>query len=237
MENTALAATWNYMYSVGDPAGPNPVAASQDVNGFYCPSRRNRIRNANDSSILLVTTWSGGGTDYGGCIGRGGAFNNSTDQESLTSGEICQPNFYPAPFTSANDGSMDEAQRWGIFGRVNQCTTIAEIRDGTSCTIMTGELQRFTDPAFGTAIARWMGRRRQRDPLLHGLHGLQQQFRRQQRQDVDNGYFGSPGSDHPTGANFGLGDASVRFLIDTMDPSVFALMGSMANGVATTLPP
>jgi prepilin-type processing-associated H-X9-DG protein len=46
----------------------------------------------------------------------------------------------------------------------------------------------------------------------------------------NNGFFGSPGSEHNNGANYGLGDGSVRYLISTMDPNIFALMGSMDDG-------
>ena len=52
------------------------------------------------------------------------------------------PNFYPAPYTADRD---PPEKCWGIFGRVNVSTKFKEIRDGTSNTIMTGELQRITD--------------------------------------------------------------------------------------------
>jgi prepilin-type processing-associated H-X9-DG protein len=47
---------------------------------------------------------------------------------------------------------------------------------------------------------------------------------------MNNGFFGSPGSEHPGGANYGMADASVRFLSTSIDPTVFALLGSMADG-------
>ena len=47
----------------------------------------------------------------------------------------------------------------------------------------------------------------------------------------NNMFWGSPGSDHSGGANYGMGDGSVRFLSTSMDPNVFALLGSMADGV------
>ena len=46
---------------------------------------------------------------------------------------------------------------------------------------------------------------------------------------MNNGFFGSPGSDHRGGAYFGYGDGSVTFLLNSIDPNVFALMGSMAD--------
>ena len=45
-------------------------------------------------------------------------------------------------------------------------------------------------------------------------------------------FWGSPGSDHSGGANYGLADGSVRFFSTSMDPNIFALMGSMADNVA-----
>ena len=49
---------------------------------------------------------------------------------------------------------------------------------------------------------------------------------------MNNGFFGSPGSDHANGANFGMADGSVRSSPTSMDPNVFALLGSMADGQA-----
>ena len=48
---------------------------------------------------------------------------------------------------------------------------------------------------------------------------------------MNNGYFCSPGSEHSGGANFGLADGSVRFINETIDANVFALLGSMADDV------
>ena len=48
---------------------------------------------------------------------------------------------------------------------------------------------------------------------------------------MNNGFWGSPGSEHPGVANFGLADGAVQSLSTSMDPNIFALMGSMADNV------
>ena len=47
----------------------------------------------------------------------------------------------------------------------------------------------------------------------------------------DNFCYASPGSEHGDGSNFGMADGSVHYFIDTMDPNIFILLGSMADGI------
>ncbi len=53
---------------------------------------------------------------------------------------------------------------------------------------------------------------------------------------MNNGYPQSPGSEHPGGANYGLGDGSVKWVVTTIDQNIFDLAGSMADRVAVQLP-
>jgi prepilin-type processing-associated H-X9-DG protein len=52
----------------------------------------------------------------------------------------------------------------------------------------------------------------------------------------NNGWWGSPGSEHSGGANYGLGDGSVRFISSTISPNIFSLLGSMADRITVTIP-
>ena len=132
---------------------------------------------------------------------------------------------------------------------------MAEIYDGTTNTIMTGEMQRITVAGAGTATqtsqdgwsVAWAtlfstgamvgvagsntgsfatysaGNFPATDPL--GNYKL-----------MSNGFFGSPGSEHPGGTHFGMGDASVHFVNSSVDWQIFMLIGSMADRTPANVP-
>ena len=79
IEGVTMGPAWNYGYGVGGNSAPDNSSppttdlARQDYREFYCPTRRNTLRSG-DNAMLLSTSWTGGGTDYGGCAGRHAAF-------------------------------------------------------------------------------------------------------------------------------------------------------------------
>ncbi len=235
IEGDNIAKNWNFAVGISntDPGEKGPPSnydiAGTDRVGFYCPTRRNDVRQS-DKAMMLSPSWTGGGTDYGGCAGRHAAFTLKTGYNLCDASTFYEPNFYPDPFTDDT-----EEKRWGIFGRVNVSTTFDKISDGTSNTIMTGELQRITDITPGskdgwaiggpatlfTTGALFRYEDGKLDPVADPKEGKL----------LNNRFFGSPGSEHSGGAHFGLADGSVTFMSDSMDPRIFALMGSMADGV------
>lgn len=241
-------------YSLPDLGKSWCAGASIDLSCFYCPTRRSAFRPA-DETMTLSPTWTGGGTDYGGCAGRHAAFTHETGYNLCDASMVYSPDFSPisegkCPLkwyivdicaTEAEEAETRRdtiAKRWGIFGRVNVSTKFREITDGTSHTIMTGELQRIWDvskdgwaiggPAtlFTTgALMHYDADKKTCTPVASANEGT----------IMNNHFFGSPGSEHSDTVNFGLADGSVRSLSTTMDPNIFALLGSMADG--TTVGP
>jgi prepilin-type processing-associated H-X9-DG protein len=243
LEGDTLAKKWNYGRGISDETTVQGISnynmASTDIKGMYCPSRRAQVRQGMDNVMMLSTAWTGGGTDYGGCAGRHAAFTPRTGYNLCDATMFYEPNFYPAPFKGKEDDTP--AKRWGIFGRVNVSTTFRDISDGLSNTIMTGELQRITDgepkskdgwaiggPATLFTTGAMFGHK---DLITTGPVPLSKDGML-----MNNGFFGSPGSDHDNGANYGMADGSVQFISASIDPNIFALLGSMADGEKSDLP-
>jgi prepilin-type N-terminal cleavage/methylation domain-containing protein/prepilin-type processing-associated H-X9-DG protein len=248
IEGSAIAKAWTFTVPVatgslssGTTTGTGNLAiASMDEKGLYCPTRHNQIRVGIEDKLFLSTGWTAGGTDYGGCVGRGTGFVGGSGTHAMytpdASGNV-PISFTPAgTYAVTGDGvvaGMGVAERvLGIFGQVNQSTSFASIRDGTSNVIMTGELQRITTIVSTAPFDASSGPVQSHDGWAVGgdatlfTTGVQNPAAGPL---ASNGNFASPGSMHSNGGNYGLGDGSVRFISNSIDPNIFALAGSMAD--------
>ena len=227
----------------------NTTPALTEIKAFYCPTRRPGFRTGVDSNMTInkPVTWAGGGNDYGGCAGRIDLWNqDGTGSASTGAGHDVKDvstnayGYYTASTTSpyylgGQTGDNTAPRRWGIFGQMNVSASFGSIRDGTSNTIMTGELQRII--TVGTPLSSNTGPYLSHDGWAVG--GDATQFSTGPTLPslttplMNNGYFPSPGSEHSSTVNFGMGDGSVRSVSGTMNADVFSLLGSMADNIPT----
>jgi len=205
LEQAAIYDQWAFTTNVLG----NRALAETDVPGFYCPTRRRGVRGGADSQIIF-DGMTRGGTDYGACAGGGDALYNAPANRHPVTG--------PWWHQSGNAG---------IF-LPNTSSTVAEIRDGTSETVMIGEVQRmYGDTDRTKSLDGWaVGGA---SNLFDGATGYNTPGPGREDDDQGvNGYnFQAPGSDHPGGANFGMADGHAKWLKTPKDLYTY---GSMPPG-------
>ncbi len=214
MEQASAHKQWSFATSVTG----NAAIAQLDMPGFYCPSRRNEVRSE-DQPRLRNTSWQGGGNDYGGCAGGGRTFTESGNK----------------PFVASAADTWQNSLRSGMF-IPNKAARFNAVQDGTSSTIMTGELQRLTGTTSSTPPAQ-----QSQDGWPVGgsatlFSTTDHDWGSTYPGGMNNNYFESPGSRHSGGANFGMADGSVHFLSENIDRQLFRLLGSMADGEPAQVP-
>jgi prepilin-type N-terminal cleavage/methylation domain-containing protein len=203
LEQATAYKSWNFSKSVVE----NESVAKRNLPLFYCPSRRSEIRPGDDTAIMFQN-WQAGGTDYGGNLGGCDGFHNCGSHESWM----------------VETGRRPLSECKGIFW-VNSHISLASVKDGTSHTLMIGEMQRLRDrssttPTLGTSQDGWAvgGAATLFSTCSDGCLG------------INGKHFESPGSSHKMGANFGLADGSVRFLSENMNIFILTALGSIAGG-------
>jgi prepilin-type N-terminal cleavage/methylation domain-containing protein len=219
MEQSAIFNQWNFNTNVLG----NAALAQQNIAGFYCPSRRAGLQTG-DSNRMISASFTGGGTDYGGCAGGGNLFVNS-----------------PTHAWSANGSGADNWNRTlrsGAF-RPNQSVTVASMTDGTSNVMLVGELQRLT-------VQNPIPDRASQDGWAVG--GMATVFTTNDKElscgtppcrqtgGMNNFFFENPGSEHFGGATFGMADGSTHFISENVDSVLLRNLGCMKSGEIKSLP-
>ncbi len=202
LEQGALFKQWDFRQNV---LGNEPVA-KRNFPVMYCPSRRSEVRGGDDVAIMFQN-WTAGGTDYGGCLGACNGYHNCGTHESW----------------QVANGRRPLSPCKGIFW-VNTRITFAAIRDGTSHTAMTGEVQRLRGPTSAP-----IDHRTSQDGWAVGSSSTHFSTCSDACLGINGNHFEEPGSDHTGGAHIGLGDGSVKFLSQNMSIFILTALGTMAN--------
>jgi prepilin-type N-terminal cleavage/methylation domain-containing protein/prepilin-type processing-associated H-X9-DG protein len=238
MEMDTVFRSWNFNTAVIGNATGGTVnnAAATEIKSLYCPSRRSAWRSGVDDAMRgqLASMPKTGGTDYGGCGGRLDLFGVLTNSSQGTSTSLTWGSNSGGAISATYSGQLGNdstTKRIGVFGQANSSTGFESIVDGTSNTIMVGELQRITSQDSTKANASTGPNLSEVDAWACG--GLPTLFITSAIGStgsyMNNGILFSPGSEHSGTVNFGLADGSVRSLSSTMDGSIFQLLGSMAD--------
>jgi prepilin-type N-terminal cleavage/methylation domain-containing protein len=238
IEGVSLSENWDFTKTIANntlPAAGGFMAAT-DVKAFYCPGRRNKIRTAQDEQLILLDPgWTGGGTDYGGCAGRHTAFDGShvySPPPTAGSAQFAVTVNIGGVATALSDAGRKQI---GILGGSTvTAATVADIKDGTSNTIIVGELQRLTGAYTASGTTSQDGWARGGAATLFTTGHTTTDAGAMK--SLNNLYYGSPGSDHSGGAHVGLADGGVTFVSDGIDQNIFALLGSMADNIQISPP-
>jgi prepilin-type N-terminal cleavage/methylation domain-containing protein len=224
LEQHGLAVRWDYSVNVAGNAG----IARMNIPVFYCPSRRSGIRDEDRENIFLGM--SGGGNDYGGCLGRTNGFINQ-----CSAADGCGHRFTMGKTIHGVDG-----ERLGPLSPNNRIR-FQDIADGSAHTILIGEVQRLRPFPVAEGYDSW-NRMSDDGWAVGGAATLFDTAEPYMDDDagnpggLNNGFFESAGSDHRGGAHFGMADGSLRFLVNEIDPLLYAHLGSMCDGQTCRLP-
>ncbi len=224
IDSSSIVKQYNYSLNVRDNGLPGSttyntfVPAHQDIQPFYCPTRRADMNVGKLTYIRRldypVSTWVKGGNDYSGCAGGNSYIFN----------EMTRGTYALTPDQTLNDMTQlfsPSPLNRGIF-YPNSKTRFTDISDGQSQVIMVGENERTRMNLLTTGTLliasdgwAWGGPATlfvNRTGLNKGLH------------------FDGPGSDHDSGAFFLFADGRVTFLNQNLNLLTFQNLGSMGDG-------
>lgn len=214
VDQVPLYNNWNFATNVVG----NSVHAQTDIPGFYCPSRRRKVRRVD--TALQLNNHTKGGNDYGGCVGGVNGFHDNGSLPCVHA--VHKEQGLPGASTSLNM-KFSGGDLGILYG--NSDTAIRDIDDGASNTIMLGELQRLVGGSCPV--------RSQDGWAVGGVATLFDVSIDSGGGGLNNNFFQSAGSDHVGGAHFGMGDGAVRFISENISGTLLDSLGSADGGEVT----
>ncbi len=217
----------------------------QEMPMFTCPSKNGPAKYYKALTADGVNSWKWNcNSDYASCLGdypnrTGTGGPNQT--LAYSTGEV-------DPYKLKGGGNFCNGMNMevrGMIGRFGWATSLAGVNDGLSNTFMVGESMGGMNPNNGFPTAAWATTAH---PINYELVWLQKQYDKLKEwrgvkagteaynlldsmQDAGAGFH----SFHSGGCNFLMGDASVRFVGETISGEVYRAAASRSGSETTTL--
>jgi len=226
-EQNSLYNKYRFDLSYDDPI--NATVGDVVIPTLYCPSgpdpKRHKDPNANVTSNVT--------THYYGVMGPAGSTNPSTITLNGVTYSYTVGNAGTNAAWSA-DGMMSQYQDQPT-GSVSTGRNIrlADVVDGTSNTLMLAERARVLPPGQTNDYRSWIrGQNGGSGTTKNVTYPINSTFYNGSSNFNDISF----GSQHPGGCQFALGDASLKFITESIDLNIYKASASMGGGESVQMP-
>jgi prepilin-type N-terminal cleavage/methylation domain-containing protein len=211
-----------YRFDLSYSSTQNAAVGATIIPGLYCPSGPSPQQYTDPNSVVKGNPT----THYYGVMGPAGLTNPTTNKigaitYSYTVGDATSNGAWSA------HGILSHYRETTGSASTNRIVRVADVIDGTSATLMLAERSMHLPNGQTNDYRTWIrGNNGGSGACKCVTYPINSTF----YNGSNNFNHISFGSDHPGGCHFALGDASVRFLAETVDLSLYKAMASMNGG-------
>ncbi len=226
MEQGPLFARYDFTKTYFDPANSANVG-DQVVPHNYCPSGPSPKQYLDPNGGVTTNP----STHYYGVMGPGGTTNPTTNVVNGTTYSYTIGNANTNGAWSAH-GMLSQFRQTTGSVSTNRTVRLTDVTDGTSNTLMVGELSRIIPSGVTSHYRTWTrGNNGGTGTCKTVTNPINSTFYNGSNNFNDISF----GSQHTGGCNVGMGDGTVRFIRDTIDLSIYKASASINSGEVASL--